>query len=212
MTDSIQNNYIVYTTRITETQELVYIGSGLEGREQHVTSGISHNYFLNCLHFNEIEVNVEVIHTGLTKQESLDIELDLIRKNKPIFNRTNRNLGYKEGLRIYKEDPEQLKTINRSMYDVIEKLGEFKLRSAGFNRKNIEDIYQMVIKSSQDPITDKIYLYFAIDTIYSHKTIKSKLQSFGLSKAKSTTIQNYFEVKVAKTHKGENGFKLIRKL
>ena len=96
--------------------------------------------------------------------------------------------------------------------DVIEKLGEFKLRSAGFNRKNIEDIYQMVIKSSQDPITDKIYLYFAIDTIYSHKTIKSKLQSFGLSKAKSTTIQNYFEVKVAKTHKGENGFKIIRKL
>ena len=212
MTDDIKNDYIVYTVKITETQELVYIGSGLEGRELHVTSGTSHSYFLNCLHFNEIDVTVEVIYENLTKQESLDIELDLIRKNKPIFNRTNRSLGYREGLRIYKENPEQLKTINKSMYDVIEKLGEFKLISAGFNRKSIESIYEMVIKSSQDPITDKIYLYFAIDRIYSHKTIKSKLQSFGLSKAKSTTIQNYFEVKATKTHKGENGFKIIRKL
>ena len=212
MTDSIQNNYIVYTTRITETQELVYIGSGLEGREQHVTSGISHSYFLNSLHFNEIDVTVEVIHRNLTKQESLDIELDLIRKNKPIFNRTNRNLGYREGLRIYKENPEQLKTINKSMYDVIEKLGEFKLRSAGFNKKNIEDIYQMVINSSQDPITDKIYLYFKVGEVYSNKEIKNKLQYFGLSKAKSNTLANYFEIKQWKTHKGENGFKIIRKL
>lgn len=66
--------------------EIVYIGSGARGREKHCNSGCSHVYEMNRLHFLGVEIKVTIIHHGLSKQESLSIEKELITKYQPKYN------------------------------------------------------------------------------------------------------------------------------
>ena len=49
------------------------IGAGKEGRYKHCQSGVSHCYDLNKLHHTKVKYSVEVTHTDLSKEESLEM-------------------------------------------------------------------------------------------------------------------------------------------
>lgn len=76
--------YCVYIAKRGE--DIVYIGSGVHGRWEHVTSGVSHSYELNRLHFSGIKLEVSVVLSGLSKKQSLAEEKLLILLHKPPIN------------------------------------------------------------------------------------------------------------------------------
>ena len=82
--------YEVYQVKVKNT--ICYIGSGRLGRHKHATSGISHVYMLNYLHFKDPSiVSVHVMANNLTKERSLTLELEMIKHYKPVYNsRDNR--------------------------------------------------------------------------------------------------------------------------
>ena len=81
---SSKDIYIVYEVRLKG--RTVYIGSGLPGREKH-TLGASSNPKLNELYvLNKEEMETVVLRTGLTKQESLELEKEYITASDPICN------------------------------------------------------------------------------------------------------------------------------
>lgn len=77
----------------TVKNKIVYIGSGQAGkRHKHITSGVSHVYMLNQIHFKAPEsIKVLVLHSNLTKERSLELEMTLIEEYQPAFN----NIGTK---------------------------------------------------------------------------------------------------------------------
>lgn len=78
--------YEVYVCKLKQT--IVYIGSGRQGRHKHATSGISHVYALNKLHFkHDGLVTVHVIHNNLTQERSLELELEMIKHYRPCYNK-----------------------------------------------------------------------------------------------------------------------------
>lgn len=83
--------YEVYIATIKN--KIVYIGSGQAGkRHKHITSGTSHVYLLNKIHFTKPEsITVLVLHSNLTKERSLELEMSLIEEYQPAFN----NIGTK---------------------------------------------------------------------------------------------------------------------
>jgi len=76
--------FVVYVVSLEG--KILYIGSGVPTRHHHVTSGCSHVYELNRLHFEGKVVDVEIVKQTTSKQEALDIEKRLIVLNKPTFN------------------------------------------------------------------------------------------------------------------------------
>lgn len=64
---------------------IVYIGSGANGRHKHCNSGCSHVYGLNKLHFEGKVFDIQVKKFN-DKQDSLNHEKDLILKHKPKYN------------------------------------------------------------------------------------------------------------------------------
>ena len=78
--------YEVYIVKLKQT--VVYTGSGGTGRHKHATSGISHVYALNKLHFEYPDlVTVHLIADNLTQERSLELELELIKHYKPPYNK-----------------------------------------------------------------------------------------------------------------------------
>jgi hypothetical protein len=93
------DKYIVY--KVTHNSKVIYIGSGLVGRDAHVTSGCSHVYELNRLHFQGVVPDVEVVFRG-SKEDTLHYEKGLIISYKPTFNKKhnpNFNFNTKVGLK-----------------------------------------------------------------------------------------------------------------
>lgn len=76
-------HFEVYICRLDG--DIVYIGSGANGRHKHCNSGCSHVYDLNRLHFEGKTFDVQVKKFN-DKQESLDNEKELILKHKPKYN------------------------------------------------------------------------------------------------------------------------------
>lgn len=76
--------YVVY--KATLGGEVLYIGSGVKGREKHCASGVSHVYKLNELHFNGASIETVVVKDSLSKEGSMSLEKDLITKLKPLYN------------------------------------------------------------------------------------------------------------------------------
>ena len=77
--------YIAYG----KDNEVLYVGQGNTGRYKHCLSGTSHNRNLNRYYFKNGEdgsIRVEVLHTNLTQDESIEIEMELINSLKPLFN------------------------------------------------------------------------------------------------------------------------------
>ena len=66
----------------------LYVGQGLTGRHKHCTSGVSHNKLLNKFYFTHGDdgMIVKVVHKNISREDSLQIEKDLIRKLNPEFN------------------------------------------------------------------------------------------------------------------------------
>lgn len=65
---------------------IIYIGSGQHNRHKHCTSGCSHVYELNKMHFNNEPFHTKLLHVNLTKEKSLEIEKKLIDTHQPRFN------------------------------------------------------------------------------------------------------------------------------
>lgn len=79
------HSYIVYYVQYEGT--VVYIGSGLVGREKHTTSGVSHVYGLNKLHFTCPHlVSVHILKGFSSKGEALKEEKELILEFRPLYN------------------------------------------------------------------------------------------------------------------------------
>lgn len=66
--------------------EVLYIGSGAKGREKHCNNGVSHVYGLNELHFKGVEVQVTIVKGLMSKQDSLELEKQLIVSLNPRWN------------------------------------------------------------------------------------------------------------------------------
>ena len=78
-------NYIVY--EVTYKNKIVYIGSGIKGRENHVKSGKSGNVKLNELFFKDGDnMEVNVICENLSKEDAMEKEKDFISAYEPEFN------------------------------------------------------------------------------------------------------------------------------
>lgn len=98
--------YEVYICRVDG--EVVYIGCGKAGRHQHCTSGCSHVYGLNQLHFKGECVDVEVHKLFSTKMEALDCELGLIKFHRPRLNKVHngdptRNMRASDAIKLRKK-------------------------------------------------------------------------------------------------------------
>lgn len=83
-TKEVKNVYCVYIARAGDS--ILYIGSGVHGRWEHVNSGTSHSYELNKLHFSGNVLEIEVVFSGLSKKQSLKEEKFLILLHKPSLN------------------------------------------------------------------------------------------------------------------------------
>ena len=81
-----KSKHEVYVVR-DEHGVCLYVGSGLYGRHRHCSSGHSHVYELNKMHFENTPIIVEVVKTGLTKEKSLKEEQGLVNRLKPKFNK-----------------------------------------------------------------------------------------------------------------------------
>ena len=62
-------------------EDVRYMGEGKRERPKHVNLGASHNRKVNEHYFTKGEVNMEILHEGLTKSEALAIEQILIKKS-----------------------------------------------------------------------------------------------------------------------------------
>lgn len=79
------HTHIIYYTLYNNT--IIYIGSGLAGRQKHVISGTSHVYDLNRLHFLEPNsVEVHILKGFTSQEETLEEEKKLILEFKPRYN------------------------------------------------------------------------------------------------------------------------------
>ena len=79
------HEYIIYYT--TYKDIIVYIGMGLKGREAHTTSGTSHSYGLNKLHFTDPNnVKTKLLTSFETREEALLFEQKLVLEFKPSYN------------------------------------------------------------------------------------------------------------------------------
>lgn len=94
---TLSTDYLVYAAYVDNT--LVYIGSGLEGRQNHCTSGCSHVIELNHSQGQGKEVRVEVLRDELSKGVSLVIERELIKKFLPDFNKTHNAYNSKDNIK-----------------------------------------------------------------------------------------------------------------
>lgn len=91
--------WIVYF--VSHKSEVVYIGSGARGREKHTTSGVSHVYELNKLHFTGEEVDVAVVKEFTSKEASLSFEMEQIKKYRPAYNKVHNNREVTDNMTKY---------------------------------------------------------------------------------------------------------------
>jgi hypothetical protein len=83
------SNFYVYQHRDPETGEIVYVGVGCKGRAWHSgknTRSEEHARWMNDI-FEDGGNPVVFISTGLTKKQSLDIEMPMIEELNPKFNK-----------------------------------------------------------------------------------------------------------------------------
>lgn len=81
----LTTTHVVYVVVLDE--ELIYVGSGINGREQHCTSGCSNVFGLNELYFQGIKTTVTVVNRCDSKEDADQIEVNLIKLHKPKFNK-----------------------------------------------------------------------------------------------------------------------------
>lgn len=80
-------NYVVYCAKFGG--EVLYVGSGVSGRELHCVNGMSHVYELNRLHFKDEKVIVEVLNKDISRKQSRQEEIKYIKTLMPTLNKNH---------------------------------------------------------------------------------------------------------------------------
>lgn len=81
----LTTTHVVYVVELDK--EIIYVGSGINGREQHCISGCSNVFGLNDLYFKNIRPTVTVVQRTNSRNEAVLKEVELITKYKPKFNK-----------------------------------------------------------------------------------------------------------------------------
>lgn len=80
----LMENHVVYIGRIKD--EIVYVGHGKYGRQDHLNSGVSHLYQANKAHFKGLVIDIELHSEGISKEEAVETERKLIQELNPLWN------------------------------------------------------------------------------------------------------------------------------
>lgn len=84
----MKNNHIVYAA-FDSKGNCLYVGEGKPDRYKHITSGVSHVYEANKWHFKKKFIRVDILYSGLTKEEAVTLEKEMIRKLHPAWNKSD---------------------------------------------------------------------------------------------------------------------------
>lgn len=79
------DKYIVYVAY--HEGVCMYVGEGKPDRYKHLTSGTSHVYEANRHHFKGRSLEVQILHSGLSKASASEIEGKLINELNPCWNK-----------------------------------------------------------------------------------------------------------------------------
>ena len=179
--------------------EVLYVGQGNTGRHKHCLSGTSHNKDLNRYYFNNGEdgsIRVDILHTNLTQDEAIEIEMGVINKLKPLFNGIIPNgsakmlkgkpkfIPYQKTIQEYVVamqngdidkvcEIDKLSLEYKAHYDLI---GAKKLKALNYKPSKVKELYACIIlkmKYAQD-IRDEMGL--EMGGIYSAQHIKKLLK------------------------------------
>ena len=103
-TTQSKSKFVVYSAEIDG--EVVYIGEGLSGRENHCTSGTSSVYGLNHAVFSGVNVELKILGNLETKEEAEELEAKLIYELNPRFNKycPRSKTRFSNMLKLYIED------------------------------------------------------------------------------------------------------------
>lgn len=85
--DKKSNLYVVYNVLVNN--EIVYVGSGRDGRQNHPLSGCSNVYEFNKLHFEGVILTVNTLEQFSNKEDALEYEQRLILELNPKYNKKN---------------------------------------------------------------------------------------------------------------------------
>lgn len=203
--------------------EVLYVGQGNTGRHKHCLSGTSHNKDLNRYYFKNGEdgsIRVDILHTNLTQDEAVEIEMEVINKLKPLFNGIIPNgsakmlkgkpkfIPYQKTIQEYivamqNGDIDKVREIDKlspeykAHYDLI---GAKKLKALNYKPSKVKELYACIIlkmKYAQD-IRDEMGL--EVDGVYSAQHIK-KLLKVSLKKhlidetVRLSSIEFFYDVK-----------------
>lgn len=149
------HTHIIYYA--TYNNNIVYIGCGLPNRHKHCTSGTSHIYDLNRLHFLEPNsIQVHILKGFTSQEEALEEEKKLILEFKPVYNSKYLE-NSPERLEINKEE------IKKYAEDFIPIKNEIALRKAltPYERieQGLEPSVEHAIQWYEDPKTDNEVLF-----------------------------------------------------
>lgn len=228
------NNQIVYIVKYTDI--IVYIGSGTPTRPKHATSGVSHCYALNKLHFEGKIVDIEIAAQGLTTEQARAEEARLIQELKPEGNIDGLELsGVEKFLRgstqcfsqTMKEyciarDTGDTETVDKVdgkdtyFQNLYNHLGSVKLKALEYRRKDIDAAYQIakkIVLAQATKTVASITNYQVGDTILKSE-IKLALQAaydeLGVTKkAKASDLADFYNIKEARINRTQPAFRII---
>lgn len=120
--------------------------------------------------------------------------------------------GLKTLCDMYLKDPTTCEEADPEWYEMISKLGVERIVSCSYVKSNVKAVYAHVISTENNTTLYLVHKTFEVGKTYTKAYIKDKLINLGLTKAKASTIGEYFIVKDAKDAKGNNCFRIVSKL
>ena len=226
-----KNTYEVYVCKLGN--EVLYVGQGLCGRHEHCTSGVSHVYGLNRLHFTGAVVDVSVVHSGLDKETALQEETALIQELKPTLNKVGYNFNvlasryyeitcslqhYPNSVELLSEIQDILK-VEPELKLFVETIGIEAIKATHFHKTKTRVKYQKYIGEHEE--TKKAAealksVKLKQNNFYSFKELKDLVKAaydkHNLNcAAKATDVQSVYSVK-STSRNGVRGYLVIGKI
>ena len=226
-----KNTYEVYVCKLDN--EVLYVGQGVCGRHEHCTSGVSHVYELNRLHFIGDVVDVSVVLSGLDKETALQKESSLIKELRPTLNKVGYNFNLLASryyeitclLRCYPNSEELMSEIQDilkvepELKLFVETIGIEAIKATHFHKAKSRVKYQKHVGEHEE--TKKALealktVKLKHNTFYSFKELKDlvKCAYDKLSTkcaAKATDVQSVYSVK-STSRNGVRGYLIIGKI
>jgi DNA-binding Lrp family transcriptional regulator len=145
-----EKNFVCYTVRHNDS--IVYVGEGRKGREKHVTSGCSHVYELNRLHFSNEQVIVEIESEHSSKDEALAREEELIEMYRPKYNVSKNKFYTEKGDFNSARVPTSHHAINvmKELYEAMSSVYYFALYVDIDKINSIEDLIVMIPENQRE--------------------------------------------------------------